>query len=328
MSVRVSGLVNLKDVIIKGMAPPEDPWIITGSNLPAARNQHAIVTLLDGRMLIMGGSVTGDPLSGYSASTLIGTMSGDTITWIPSTNMPWAVRLHTATLLPDGRVVVAGGNGNTGANTQIALVMIGTVTGNTISWVASTSLPTTRTQHTSCLINGKVLLMGGSVGGSTSNSQILGTVTGDTISWATVTLAGNINGLSNREMDALLLSDNRILFAGGQPSATTKIGTLLGNTITWVTSTSMPVSVQQHTISLIPDGRVVLIGGRTSTTNLATVYYGTVSGDVITWIQTDSMPDAKYTHATAGITNGRLVATGGANTAGTVNNTVYIKTYS
>lgn len=63
---------------------------------------------------------------------------------------------HTATLLPDGRVFVAGGNNADGALGDTLLYDVATNT-----WTPATSLHVARTQHSAALLpDGRVLLAG------------------------------------------------------------------------------------------------------------------------------------------------------------------------
>jgi hypothetical protein len=81
----------------------------------------------------------------------------DTGTWTPTGSLNTGRRLHTATLLPNGMVLVAGGFGfnNVFASAELYDPANGT-------WTPTGSLNTARTEHTATLLpNGMVLVAGG-----------------------------------------------------------------------------------------------------------------------------------------------------------------------
>ena len=79
-------------------------------------------------------------------------------TWTATGSLNTARTFHTATLLPDGEVLVAGGedsNSNRLANAELYDPTTGT-------WTATGSLNTARSGHTATLLpDGKVLVAGG-----------------------------------------------------------------------------------------------------------------------------------------------------------------------
>jgi N-acetylneuraminic acid mutarotase len=79
-------------------------------------------------------------------------------TWTSTGSMAVARRSHTATLLPDGRVVVAGGEGLGGARLASA-ELYDPASG---TWSAADSMATGRFLHTATLLpHGRVLVAGG-----------------------------------------------------------------------------------------------------------------------------------------------------------------------
>jgi hypothetical protein len=112
---------------------------------------------------------------------------------------------HTTSTLPDGRVLLAGGIG--GSQTETYL---GQVSGNTITWTASTPLPLGKYAHTaSTLPDGRVLLTGGAGGAQTET--YLGQVSGNTITWT----ASTPLPLGKNAHTASTLPDGRVLLTGG-----------------------------------------------------------------------------------------------------------------
>jgi hypothetical protein len=80
-----------------------------------------------------------------------------TNTWQPTGSMAQARTAYTATLLPDGRVLVTGGDYN--ANTTATAEVYDPATG---TWQAAGPMPRPRSSHTATLLaNGQVLVAGG-----------------------------------------------------------------------------------------------------------------------------------------------------------------------
>jgi WD40 repeat protein len=94
--------------------PRSGIWTATGSMM-AARHMHTATLLPNGTVLVTGGgdgTVDGGNLAQASAE-LYDPSSGR---WTATAIMDAARRMHTATLLPDGTVLVAGGDGDTGSS--------------------------------------------------------------------------------------------------------------------------------------------------------------------------------------------------------------------
>src|SRR5207244_5594216 len=88
-------------------------------------------------------------------------------TWTPTGLLNIARREHTATLLPSGKVLVAGGVGTSGILNSAELY--DPVSG---MWTATDSLNPARRDYTATLLpNGKVLVAGGESGGSALQSE-------------------------------------------------------------------------------------------------------------------------------------------------------------
>ena len=114
---------------------------------------------------------------------------------------------HTATFLPNGQVLVAGGFGRSG--TLASAELFNPATG---SWTPTGNLNNPRNLHTATLLpNGQVLLAGGSDNGTVGalgSAELFDPVTG---SWATT---GNLN--TPRFLHtATLLPNGQVLVAGG-----------------------------------------------------------------------------------------------------------------
>jgi hypothetical protein len=129
-------------------------------NLNTARYQHTATLLPDGRVLVAGGL---DGRAGFGADRFYITASAELYdpksgTWAVTGSLHDARFQHTATLLPNGKVLVAGGNTTFNvalASAELYDPAIGT-------WTATGSLNNARFQHTANLLpNGKVLVVFG-----------------------------------------------------------------------------------------------------------------------------------------------------------------------
>src|SRR5213078_4533407 len=110
---------------------------------------------------------------------------------------------HTATLLPSGKVLVAGGsNGSDLSSAELYDPASGT-------WTATGSLGTARDAHTATLLpNGEVLVAGGYTGSALSSAELYDPASG------TWTATGSL-GTARDAHTATLLPNGKVLVAGG-----------------------------------------------------------------------------------------------------------------
>ena len=126
--------------------------------------------------------------------------------WVPTGSLGTARSRHTATLLPNGKVLVAGGNNGGAALSSAELYDPATGT-----WTATGSLGTARDRHTATLLpSGKVLVAGGfnELDGFLSSAELYDPASG------TWTATGNL-GTARAYHTATLLPNGKVLVAGG-----------------------------------------------------------------------------------------------------------------
>ena len=159
---------------------------------------------------------------------------------------------HTATLLPNGKVLVAGGL-DSGWNVTTSAELYDPATG---TWTATGSMTTARYLHTATLLpNGKVLVAGGYNGSILSSAELYDPATG---TWTT-------NGAMTTAREyhtATLLPNGKVLVAGGYNSGGSLSSMELYDqaTGTWTATSAMSTACEYDTATLLPNGKVLVAG--------------------------------------------------------------------
>ena len=299
-------LLDNGKVLIQPGTPAElyDP--ATGTFTPtgppvAQHGSHSTATrLADGRILIVGGS--GAPTSAeiYDPATGAFSLTG-------SLNVVHTA--HTATLLHDGRVLIAGGQDDVGPQTHAIAELYDPVTG---TFALTGSLNTDRSGYAATLLpDGRVLVSGGTVtttpgfGLCTASAELYDPITGTfgttgnmaigrcDVPQAPVLIIGGIFTQSAELFDpatgtfsatgsmttpraaptATLLLNGQVLLAGGAiavgPVTTNSAELYDPLTDTFSATASMAQARQQHRATLLPNGQVLVTGGFGGDTNLS-----------------------------------------------------------
>ena len=173
----------------------------------------------------------------------------------PAASPPHAL-CHTATLLPNGKVLVAGGLGDG----DVALASAELYDPASGTWAATGSLPTPLQAHTATLLpNGKVLVAGGSNDGLTvtASAELYDPTSG---TWtATSSLA-----VPRADHTATLLPDGRVLVPGGTTDGVSGLASAeLYNPAsgTWTPTGSLATARAGHTATWLPNGKVLVAAG-------------------------------------------------------------------
>jgi Galactose oxidase, central domain/Kelch motif len=313
-----------------GEAVLVDPlWAPVGS-MGTARQQHTMTRLVDGRVLVVGGS---------NGSTLATAelYSPANNTWSGAGAMGKLRRGHSATLLNDGRVLVAGGYGrdvavfgpDPGTEAILSTAEIYNPASNT--WSLANTMNGVRWQHTATLLgSGKVLVVGGL-------NKEGGAVFGPSCDDIYAKTAETYNPLSDKWSTngavfgpsappparylhtATRLDNGKVLVAGGANFCATatenRTAYLFNDTPNpwWEVTGILNASRMSPTATLLADGRVLVAGGNNLT---SAETYDAQSG---TWTTTlGSLSTARSQHTATLLGNGKVLVAGGFNGTSTL----------
>jgi hypothetical protein len=255
------------------IAPVElyDPAVRTFSTarpMEAARTGHTATLLSDGTVLIVGGYGRADDGT-YAPTASAEVFDPGTLTFSSVGAMDTARARHTATLMPDGRVLIVGGGtelDTDGSATQVTPTAE-IYDPTTRSFVPVGPLETERTGHSATLLgDGRVLVAGGeNLFGGPLSAELFDPATD---SFAAGGKASTSHGLGV----APLLPDGRVLLPAAwgselyDPNGRSADGRAEPSMTAPTASPSafQPLATtirERHTTTLLADGRVLIAGG-------------------------------------------------------------------
>ncbi|MFN2140246.1 MAG: Kelch repeat-containing protein [Candidatus Promineifilaceae bacterium] len=172
--------------------------------------------------------------------------------------------MHTATLLPNGKVLVAGGSN---ANGYISSAELYDPLTN--SWTFTGNMNLSRAWHTATLLpDGTVLVVGGENGSVDLDlAELYDPATGH---WSVL---GQMN-TARHGHTATLLPGGKVLITGGRSNNFIIDSAELYDSATnsWVTSDSLTNEREAHTATLMPNGQVLVAGGNGSNSQSVEVF--------------------------------------------------------
>ena len=208
---------------------------------------------------------------------------------------------HTATLLADGRVLVAGGKDGATARASSELYYMVTEV-----WVPiAGNMTDARFDHTATLLkDGRVLVTGGEDAGTYLSSC-------ETYDGANWTPTANVMTTPRARHTAIILLNGNILVIGGQTTGGAATATCeLWNGATWTNKASMNTARYWHTATLLQSGKVLVAGGTSDgTSGLSSCEI--FDPDSNKWFPEDNLNTARYLHNTTILYSGLVLVTGG-----------------
>jgi len=220
---------------------------------------------------------------------------------------------HTATLLPNGKVLVAGGIDASGHAVSSAELYDPT----TGIWTATGNMTMARWQHTATLLpDGKVLVVGG-IDTTASNTTVLSSAELYDPHTGRWTATGSMHNARGSHA-AALLSTGRVLVIGGwcnkeQTCILNSAELYDPHTGLWTPTRAMETARAVLTATPLADGRVLVAGGD-STCCQYTAFASAELYDprIGSWSPTSSMHTSRYAHTATRLPNGSVLVVGGS----------------
>jgi WD40 repeat protein len=261
----------------------------------------------------LSGVISGTPLGVQPATVYTVTGSNEagqvtaklTITVLPAGSwttvdpMNTARTNHTASLLPDGNVLVAGGYNASGT---LATAQVYSPAADL--WALPSTMAESRFFHTATVLpDGRVLAAGGEYdGGYRATAELFDPTT---VKW---TSAGTMSTARSGHT-ATLLPNGKVLVAGGFNGVYLATAELYDPASgSWTATGPMTAARSVHTATLLPSGKVLVAGGFGGSTLASAELYDPATGQ---WTATGPLNTARLTHTATPLPNGKVLVAGG-----------------
>jgi hypothetical protein len=240
-------------------------------------------------------------------ATSRGVVSADSHTGsvIPAAPMLEPRSGHSATLLQDGRILIAGGM-RRNQDFYRSAELYDPATGR---FQSTGGMNIARVGHAAVLLHsGKVLIVGGWIGHSCTDSvELYDPATGK------FTLIAKMTALRGRPA-ATLLANGDVLITGGAvqpygPGGTASAELFHAATLSFEPLPPMHAARISHTSTLLRDGRVLVVGGRGDSVTAVTDLYDPATKR---FMQTGNLITARYKHTAGMLPDGRVLVAGGS----------------
>ena len=214
---------------------------------------------------------------------------------------------QTATLLPDGKVLIAGGM----RRNQDFYKSAELYNPSTGKFQPTGEMNQRRVGHIAVLLgSGKVLVAGGWIGGGgTDSAELYDPATGRFTAIAKMTI-------QRGRPSATLLADGDVLITGGEErenESLTSAEIFHVNTLSFQPTRSMHHARVSHTATLLNDGRVLIAGGYTGDVSSSAELYDPKAG---AFTETGGLGTARCKHTAGLLPDGKVLIAGGSDSRG------------
>lgn len=292
--------------------PDSETWSDAGA-LATPRLNATVTLLQNGKVLVAGGENGGDPLSSAEI------FDPESETWSVLPDMASAHTLHTATLLPDGRVMIAAGNqGDLSARIDTGPVDAGAVEffdPEAMAWSSGPPLPQgplqidgTRVRHAAVLLDESHVLVSGGLAPDGRDFNALQTallLDLEIMEWTAIDAM-----VTRRQGHALTgLPGGRILASGGA-SQNPRSEIYYPDEDIWRPSGTNSLIREGPSVTVLADGRVIMVGGRSSFRQLDSSEI--FNSETEEWSLIPAMAERRLATTATTLADGRVLVVGGA----------------
>ena len=293
---------------------------VPAGSLQKGRGFHTATLLTNGKVLVAGGANRASDSHCIGGIVSVELYDPAAVSFA-STGALTAHRFaHTATLLQNGRVLVAGGFGDTsdcqdmGVQAQNTAELYDAATG---SFTKTGNMGTPRGGHTATLLmNGTVLVTGGGDQGGggmgPASAELYNSSTGS------FTPTGSM-AVARLRHTATLLQNGKVLIVGGVPlnssNPTSTAEVYDPATGSFGVTGSMSTAREEHTATLLANGKVLIVGGESPVTGSIDLQAAATAEvyDPLTGLfaATGSMTEARNSHTATLLPSGKVLIAGG-----------------
>jgi len=225
---------------------------------------------------------------------------------------------HTATLLPDGRVLIAGGM----RRNQDFYKSAELYDPSTGKFQATGEMNIGRVGQIAVLLStGKVLIAGGWVGnGGTDSAELYDPGTGKFTAISKMTVRRG-------RPSATLLTNGDVLIAGGEENDNQSLASaeiFHVKTLSFQSTGSMHHARVSHTATRLDDGRVLIAGGYADSVSSSAEIY---DPKTVSFTETSSLHTARCKHTAGLLPDGRVLIAGGSDSRGWNGNLSSVEIY-